>query len=86
MKCEIQGMVLLSIMHQMTMSVIIEILNYFIKIMLGKNYLVLFVKYTDIKHLYPFQVIHSGFQVDHFIPKKIQLIEEYREVPLKMRE
>ena len=36
-----------------------------------------FIRYTDKKN-YPFQVIDLRFQVDHFIPKKIQLYEEYR--------
>ena len=42
-----------------------------------------FIKYVDVKNIYPIQVIDLRFQVDHINPKKIQLFEEYRADPSK---
>ena len=46
----------------------------------GKELLDPFISYTDMKNKYLFQVVDLRFPVDHIIPKKIQLLEEYRGV------
>ena len=74
----IQEMVLLLVTRQMTISINIEILSYFIKSMLGKNHLVLFIEYTDMKNIYPIQVVDLRFQFENVNPKELQLFEEYR--------
>ena len=44
-----------------------------------------FIKYDDVKNIYPIQVIDLRFQVDYINPKKIQLFEEYRADPANAR-
>ena len=50
----------------------------FYKGYLGEEILKFFASYTDMKHIYPIQVIDLRFQVDHINPRKIQLIPEYK--------
>ena len=49
----------------------------FYKRYVGEELLNAFIKYTDMKSKYPFQVIDLGFQIYHNNPKKIQLFEKY---------
>ena len=69
---------LLPIIHQMAISIIIEVLVYFYTECVGEELLGHFTKYADMKIIYPNQVIDSKFQVDPDIPKKFQLHEKYR--------
>ena len=47
---------------------------------IAEELLNLFINFSDMKHNYPFQLIHLRFQVDHINPKKIGILEEYRGV------
>ena len=53
-------------------------LNLFYKEDVDEEILNPFINYTDMKTKYPIPVIDLSFRVDHIIPKKNQLLEEYR--------
>ena len=42
-----------------------------------------FIPYPDKKNEYPIQVIGLRFQIDQITPKKLQIVEKYRENPAK---
>ena len=44
----------------------------------GKELLNSFISYTDMKNKHLIKVIELRFQVDHFDPKKSQILEEYK--------
>ena len=55
-----------------------EDLKLFQKDFIGEELHNPYISYTDMKNKYPIQVLDLRFQVDHIIPRKIQLFEEYR--------
>ena len=65
-------------MQEMSISINKVILNYSYKEYLSEELLIPFLKYTDIKIIYPIKIIVLTFQTDHNNPRKIQLHEESR--------
>ena len=55
--------------------------KFFYKGYVGEELLQPYIFYTDMKTVYPIQVIDFKYQVDHITLKKIQLFEEYSEDP-----
>ena len=54
----------------------------FYKEYVGKESVILFISYTDMKNNYPIKVIDLWHQVDHITPKEIILFEEYKKDPV----
>ena len=73
----IKRMLLVSIMYQMTIDQNTDLKIFYIEYVM-EELLEPFKNHSDVKKIYPIQVIDLRIQVDHSNIKKIQLHEEYR--------
>ena len=59
-------------------------LKLFYKKYVGDQLLSPIITYDNMKNYYPIQIIDLRFQVDHILPKKIGLFEEYDPNPINI--